>query len=68
MKEQILPGFLKICNMYVGEVLGEYKIVRFVNKNRINYLEVEELADKIKGFNCPRVDNSRCTEVSKKLA
>ncbi len=67
MKEQILPGMLKICNMYVAEVLQQYKIVRFVNKNRINYLEVEDLAEKIKGFNCPRVDNNRCTEISKKL-
>lgn len=38
MKNQILPGFMKVFNMYVSELLWKYKVVRFINQTRINYL------------------------------
>lgn len=53
-KNQILPGFMKVFNMYVSELLWKYKVVRFINQTRINYLEIEEFVKKINEINEPK--------------
>jgi formamidopyrimidine-DNA glycosylase len=47
IKSAILPGFTKILNMYVSELLWQYKIVRFVNQNKINNMEITDFVKKI---------------------
>ncbi len=67
MKNQIIPGFIRILNMYTSQLLWANKLVRFVNQNKINYLEIHEFASKINDIKCENEDPNLETEASKKL-
>lgn len=40
MKNHIFPGLVRVFNMYVYEILSKYKIAKFLNENRMNYIEL----------------------------
>lgn len=67
MKNNIVPGMIKIFNMYIGEILAKYKLVRFLAVNRINYLELEDFVKKIGELNEPKEDESKLTPVAHQL-
>ena len=47
IKNSILPSMIKILNMYFFPLCHQTLEVRYVAKNRINFLDIDNLAKKL---------------------